>query len=642
MKKFLISAVLILAVISSVFLISYAENEPFEATLAGAAYVDPGEEVLYTLTIGNVAEGKNFYGFVGDLTFDTAMFEFVSCELDAQNTTVDTSLWNFGNLDVQSDNKTIAIDFVQDGMFEGSPDPLAKGKAIVLLLKLKVKASPAETGTVTVSTMEGSDEYGGNREAGKGNTLTVGLVQKLDAPTNLTWEEGVAKWDAVTNAADYTVELFRNGASYKDVTSTEGSASYDFTADLTESGTYTFKVTALPDPDNEAYSPCESGFSEGKKVVAPLKAPKIKLTRDFENGGFKYQITDANETGAAGQFIIRLYAAGSDTVVKEITVSSQEMAGHIACDGTVLVTNTKYLAKVIAMPAMEGDHALSNEGEASETVVAVPKVTAVTFKTKPKLSYIEGERLDLTATVITLTYENNTSEDVAYANFADRSLSANLTTGTYLALTDNGKKLTVTYGNLSASETLLVESSECKHNGEKEIERIEPTCGKQGYEQTICKLCNMAIDTVIVPATGEHSYSDWEIILNPSATMNGLREKTCSGCGHKVEEIIPAGSFTETTTGSTAPDQTQPIVTDPPITTITPAVTTGSSKPGMNDMSKIFLGVVLGIFALIVLFFVLAFWMESRRSKRRRSAARAQAQRNRNRNAQMQNRRPRR
>ena len=39
----------------------------------------------------------------------------------------------------------------------------------------------------------------------------VVLQKKLSSPTNLTFEGGVAKWDKVENAKDYSVQLYKDG-----------------------------------------------------------------------------------------------------------------------------------------------------------------------------------------------------------------------------------------------------------------------------------------------------------------------------------------------------------------------------------------------------------------------------------------------
>ena len=60
-------------------------------------------------------------------------------------------------------------------------------------------------------------------------------------------------------------------------------------------------------------------------------------------------------------------------------------------------------------------------------------VTAITVKTQPtKLSYFAGDALDLTGLVVTLTYNDSSTEDVALANFSSKGITAVPANGTTL------------------------------------------------------------------------------------------------------------------------------------------------------------------------------------------------------------------
>lgn len=78
----------------------------------------------------------------------------------------------------------------------------------------------------------------------------VKLVQ-LAAPENVKWDEtikGKAVWSPVENASGYKVQLYKDGLALGDEVTPEADAdSYDFTSQIAESGTYTFKVWATGD-----------------------------------------------------------------------------------------------------------------------------------------------------------------------------------------------------------------------------------------------------------------------------------------------------------------------------------------------------------------------------------------------------------
>lgn len=90
----------------------------------------------------------------------------------------------------------------------------------------------------------------------------VNLVQ-LTAPENVKWDEtveGKAVWSPVTNASGYKVQLYKDNSALGDeVTLGANATSHDFTSQIAESGTYTFKVWAT---GNSVYGDSEKATSE--------------------------------------------------------------------------------------------------------------------------------------------------------------------------------------------------------------------------------------------------------------------------------------------------------------------------------------------------------------------------------------------
>ncbi len=78
----------------------------------------------------------------------------------------------------------------------------------------------------------------------------VNLVQ-LAAPADVKWDEtvkGKAVWSPVENASGYKVQLYKDNSELgAAVTLGADAASYDFTSQIAESGTYTFGVQAMGD-----------------------------------------------------------------------------------------------------------------------------------------------------------------------------------------------------------------------------------------------------------------------------------------------------------------------------------------------------------------------------------------------------------
>lgn len=72
-----------------------------------------------------------------------------------------------------------------------------------------------------------------------------------------------------------------------------------------------------------------------------------------------------------------------------------------------------------------------------------------------KLVYTEGEKLDLTGLVVTLKDNQGLTKDVAFKDFASYAITAAPENDTALTLANNGKKVTLTKGNLTAETQAL-------------------------------------------------------------------------------------------------------------------------------------------------------------------------------------------
>jgi len=84
-------------------------------------------------------------------------------------------------------------------------------------------------------------------------------------------------------------------------------------------------------------------------------------------------------------------------------------------------------------------------------------VTGISIKTQPtKLTYTDGETLDLSGLVVTVTHDDNTSEDVALDDFASKNISATPANGTTLSpTTHNAQPVVVSYGEETANTNNL-------------------------------------------------------------------------------------------------------------------------------------------------------------------------------------------
>ena len=88
----------------------------------------------------------------------------------------------------------------------------------------------------------------------------------------------------------------------------------------------------------------------------------------------------------------------------------------------------------------------------NEKVFDPEHVESMVVKTQPKLIYTEGEKLDLSKLVVTLTDKQGLTKDVEFKDFEENNITAQPENDTKLTVADSGKKVTLTKEN-STEET---------------------------------------------------------------------------------------------------------------------------------------------------------------------------------------------
>jgi len=98
---------------------------------------------------------------------------------------------------------------------------------------------------------------------------------------------------------------------------------------------------------------------------------------------------------------------------------------------------------------------------------------------------------------------------------------------------------------LYQSTFAVTKSLPCSHTYQSTVTSAG-TCGDDGLLTYTCSKCAFAY-TVTVFATGDHSYGDWETILDPTCTEMGQQQKTCIGCGLTQYRMIAKTNHQEST-----------------------------------------------------------------------------------------------
>lgn len=618
MKKIALFICTLILAAAVAFAVS-ADDAKFTVELTGPEVVNAGKTVDYVLTVKGIKLTNGILGLDLAVNYDTEVFELADVK------TTQPSSWE------TRVNKKTAGTVVLTAYWTGSeynPDLLKnnavkKDGALKFTISLKVKGNATKTSEISLSNVEcttwelnDKGEVELNPRPGTANRLTVKIRKALAAPSPVSFDNGVAKWSAVENADSYSVQIYKDGKESGSPVSAKGTE-YDFSKKLTSGGSYCFTVVAVSDKPEYGDSE-ESAKSASYTVKGKLAAPKIVLSPDYENGGLKYQITDTNPDGSVAQYVIEIYSGKN----KLADYEAAGKAGNLPCD-THIKAGTAYTAKVSAVAKNDKLYSDSDSSAASAAAKAAAKIKNITIKTLPKLSYVDGEKLDLSALVVTVNYESG-HEDVKFADFEEFGLETSIANGKKLSVSDTGKTIVISFADKFTATTtaLTVTTNECTHE-KTHMEQKAPSCGENGWERTICDKCNAVIAEKVLPATGEHQYGDWEIKAEPTAELKGVKERICSVCGQKQTEEIPAtgSSATDTGTnpGTTSGNGSGNGSANPPTTD--PAVTTGGNKGQgkITDLGRAFLIILIVLFSLIVLFLVGSVYLESRRNKARRA-----------------------
>lgn len=618
MKKIALFICTLILAAAVAFAVS-AGDAKFTVELTGPEVVNAGKTVDYVLTVKGIKLTNGILGLDLAVNYDTEVFELADVK------TTQPSSWE------TRVNKKTAGTVVLTAYWTGSeynPDLLKnnavkKDGALKFTISLKVKGNATKTSEISLSNVEcttwelnDKGEVELNPRPGTANRLTVKIRKALAAPSPVSFDNGVAKWSAVENADSYSVQIYKDGKESGSPVSAKGTE-YDFSKKLTSGGSYCFTVVAVSDKPEYGDSE-ESAKSASYTVKGKLAAPKIVLFPDYENGGLKYQITDTNPDGSVAQYVIEIYSGKN----KLADYEAAGKAGNLPCD-THIKAGTAYTAKVSAVAKNDKLYSDSDSSAASAAAKAAAKIKNITIKTLPKLSYVDGEKLDLSALVVTVNYESG-HEDVKFADFEEFGLETSIANGKKLSVSDTGKTIVISFADKFTATTtaLTVTTNECTHE-KTHMEQKAPSCGENGWERTICDKCNAVIAEKVLPATGEHQYGDWEIKAEPTAELKGVKERICSVCGQKQTEEIPAtgSSATDTGTnpGTTSGNGSGNGSANPPTTD--PAVTTGGNKGQgkITDLGRAFLIILIVLFSLIVLFLVGSVYLESRRNKARRA-----------------------
>ncbi len=206
---------------------------------------------VWTIEDGKLPRLTNLSAMTGNPP--TYLLDAASCPvgLGEDKTVVVT----FQTTDADTAVKTDSIAITNSGSASLALDDFklfSSDSALALITGLSVSALEDNTLTITMAkSVTAKKAYLFYQAYCLGEITLSKTVNKvaLPAPTNAKWDAtvpGKATWSSVDNAANYSVQLYKNGTP-QGAADTIENTSYDFTSVIADTGSYTFKVKALGD-----------------------------------------------------------------------------------------------------------------------------------------------------------------------------------------------------------------------------------------------------------------------------------------------------------------------------------------------------------------------------------------------------------
>ena len=188
----------------------------------------------------------------------------------------------------------------------------------------------------------------------------------------------------------------------------------------------------------------------------------------------------------------------------------------------------------------------ANSWEAGDAYTATGSIAELTFKVKVETD--EQITIALNASQKNVTNAEGKANVITVAGealkvnavSADHKCDANNTVeanAKEASCTEAGKKADLLCAHCGKIVTKGEEIPALDHAWESMVMKA-PTCGEQGMELDSCSVCGESKVGQAIPATGEHTFGEWQVTTEPTVEAEGEKTRTCSVCGEKETESI--------------------------------------------------------------------------------------------------------
>ena len=188
----------------------------------------------------------------------------------------------------------------------------------------------------------------------------------------------------------------------------------------------------------------------------------------------------------------------------------------------------------------------ANSWEAGDAYTATGSIAELTFKVKVETD--EQITIALNASQKNVTNAEGKANVITVAGealkvnavSADHKCDANNTVeanAKEASCTEAGKKADLLCAHCGKIVTKGEEIPALDHAWESMVMKA-PTCGEQGMELDTCSVCGESKVGQAIPATGEHTFGEWNVTTEPTVEAEGEKTRICSVCGQEETEAI--------------------------------------------------------------------------------------------------------
>lgn len=111
----------------------------------------------------------------------------------------------------------------------------------------------------------------------------------------------------------------------------------------------------------------------------------------------------------------------------------------------------------------------------------------------------------------------------------------------FKATTYSNQQAIALYVKDGSAGTVYYTTSLCDHPQTQAVAATMPTCTQEGYTAGVqCTACLSYVSGHEVVAALGHSWSDWNVTIQPTCTTSGQQSRTCSVCGESETQTVTA------------------------------------------------------------------------------------------------------